>query len=232
MHARSAAAVCATHQAQEVLRQKGYTKPTRVIPYGIPEFFFQADASSPDPNRPFTIGFIGRLLPMKGIDLLLDALEHLPGARLLMVGDGEEKETYQAQCKQNEQAARVEWIPPQPEENIPGLLARMDVLVLPSRRVHGWQEQLGRVLIEAMAVGVPVVGSTSGAIPEVIGDAGLVFQENDAGDLAAVLRRLMDNPGQRDYYKTLGRKRAESRFTWPRFAKELIDFHRTLVSDS
>ena len=63
-------------------------------------------------------------------------------------------------------------------------------MVLPSRTTATWKEQFGRVLTEAMACGVPVVGSNSGAIPEVIADAGLIFPEGDAMSLAAQLQRL------------------------------------------
>ena len=69
-------------------------------------------------------------------------------------------------------------------------LARMSVLVLPSLTTARWKEQFGRVLIEAMALGVPVIGSDSGEIPWVIGDAGLVFPEGNSAVLRERLRAL------------------------------------------
>jgi glycosyltransferase involved in cell wall biosynthesis len=94
---------------------------------------------------------------------------------------------------------RVCVIRPVSYEQMPGLLKSFDVLVLPSVTIvplH--REQFGRVLIEAMAAGVPVVGSSSGAIPEVIGDAGLVVPERDATALAQAIDRVLAEPGLRE----------------------------------
>lgn len=75
---------------------------------------------------------------------------------------------------------------------MPGVYAAMEVLVLPSRQEGFEKEQFGRVLAEAMACGVAVVGSDCGAIPEVIGEAGLVYAQGDVAALAACLERLAD----------------------------------------
>ena len=96
---------------------------------------------------------------MKGIDHLLQAARQIPDLHLIICGSGEDEERLKQMAQESKITQRVEWLPPRDEHQIPALLQQMDVLVLPSRRVEGWQEQLGRVLIEAMAVGTPVIGA-------------------------------------------------------------------------
>ncbi len=88
-------------------------------------------------------------------------------------------------------------------DGVARFLSAIDVLVVPSRPSPVWQEQYGRVIVEAMGCGVPVIGSTSGAIPEVIEDAGLLFDDRDTGALVAHLRALRDSPERR---RELGRR--------------------------
>jgi glycosyltransferase involved in cell wall biosynthesis len=228
MHTLSSAAVTATDGARDVLLDKGYKQPVRVIPYGIPAGFHASRELAAQDDRPFTIGYIGRFMHMKGLDLLLDALTKLPECRLLLVGGGEDESAYRVQADRKNIADRIEWIPPLSENRVPDALRRMDVLVLPSRRVEGWMEQLGRVLIEAMAVGVPVIGSSSGAIPEVIGDAGLVFQENSVADLVEKIHYLQARPEERERFIALGKEWVSTRYTWDRFAQALCQLYREI----
>ena len=75
-------------------------------------------------------------------------------------------------------------------------MRRFDVLVGPSLTTPRWKEQFGRMLVEAMACGVPVIGSDSGEIPHVIGDAGIVVPEGDRVALCAAIARLRDLRGR------------------------------------
>jgi glycosyltransferase involved in cell wall biosynthesis len=95
------------------------------------------------------------------------------------------------------------------------------VLVLPSRTIARWKEQFGRVIIEAHACGTPVIGSDSGAIPEVIADAGLVFPEGDAPKLAAALETLAQNPTLARDLGTKGLDNARTLFTWKNVAERM-----------
>ena len=100
----------------------------------------------------------------------------------------------------------------------------MDLFVLPSRQVPrstlywwypvAWKEQFGRVLTEAMACERAVIGSDSGEIPAVVGDAGLIFPENDVEELAAQMGNLLHNPGQRQTLALRGRQRVLAHYTW------------------
>ncbi len=97
-------------------------------------------------------------------------------------------------------------------EELPHHLAKMDVLVLPSRTTPEWVEQFGHIFLEAMAMGVPVIGSSSGEIPNVIGDAGLVFKEGDTAQLAAYLGRLYRNKQERSHFAEIGKKKSHRAF--------------------
>jgi len=131
------------------------------------------------------VGYIGRLVPEKGVDVLTAALEGLD-ARLLVVGEGPSRRDLERRLAAWP-SGKAAFAGAVGHADIPDYLAFLDALVLPSRTTLVWAEQFGHVLIEAMAAGVPVVGSSSGAIPEVIGDAGLIFPE---GDVEALRRRL------------------------------------------
>src|SRR5690606_30800199 len=112
---------------------------------------------------------------------------------------------------------------------MPAFYRSLDAVVLPSRTTPGWKEQFGRVLVEAMACRVPVVGSDSGEIPHVIGDAGLIFPEGDVAALAHHLRALMDDPSLRQRLGAAGRQRVLERFTMARVAAETVAVYATLA---
>ncbi len=108
-------------------------------------------------------------------------------------------------------SAQVELIPW--TNDVPAELRKLDVLALPSRSTPTWKEQFGRVLIEAMSCGVPVVGSSSGEIARVIGEGGLIYPEGDIAALAAALRRLADDPACGAALGQRGRKRVLEHYT-------------------
>jgi glycosyltransferase involved in cell wall biosynthesis len=114
---------------------------------------------------------------------------------------------------------------------MPAFLRSLDILVLPSISIlplH--REQFGRVLVEAMAAGVAVIGSSSGAIPEVIGSAGLVVPERDPGALAAAIDRLLGDANQRQALIDRGRQRVQERFAWPVIAAQTRDLFRAALA--
>lgn len=164
------------------------------------------------PLDTFIIGFCGRLTHAKGVDILLDALlqlfESKPRVSVssVFLGRGDFRATIE-----NKLGDRVFFPEPLPHDRVCEFMQAIDVLVLPSRTVqtwrNTWQEQFGHVLIEAMACETPVVGSSSGAIPEVIGDAGLVFRERNAVDLKEKLLQLIEDQGLYARLSKLGRER-------------------------
>jgi glycosyltransferase involved in cell wall biosynthesis len=114
----------------------------------------------------------------------------------------------------------------------------MNVLVLPSQTTYqfktltaaGWKEQFGHVLIEAMATHVPVIGSDSGEIPHVIGDAGLVFPEGNTEALRQCLLQVIEQPEFSKNLAEKGYKRAIALYTNKALAQKLLDFYKTLIA--
>ncbi|HQQ00715.1 MAG TPA: glycosyltransferase family 4 protein [bacterium] len=213
-------ALVANRTVEQVLRRKGFTHPVILYPYGIDPVQFQpVDRQSSTTIR---IGYVGRFVPEKGIDLLISALATRSGnTRLVLVGDGPARDSLQKLSNTLGIANRIEWIGPVPPGQLPNIYRNMDILVLPSRTMPNWQEQFGRVLVEAMACGVPVVGSDCGAIPEVIGDAGLIFPECDREALASCLNHLIDSESLRHQYATRGRERVLQFYTHDQCAQVL-----------
>src|SRR5207244_1025724 len=115
------------------------------------------------------------------------------------------------------------------DTDVPEYLAALDALVLPSRTTATWAEQFGHVLIEAMAAGVPVVGSSSGAIPDVVGDAGIIVPEGDAAALRRALGTLLADPALRARLSERGQDRVQAHYAHAVVARELAALYRRLA---
>jgi glycosyltransferase involved in cell wall biosynthesis len=232
--AHADAAIAGNREAVHVLQTKGYTRPVPVIPqFGVDETLFCPPAAKPHaelehPN--FTIGYAGRLVPEKGMDLLLQALAGLPlHARVMIVGTGSALSGLRRLAQDLNVSERVQFAPAVPSARMPAVYAQLDALALPSRTLPNWKEQFGRVLVEAMACGVPVLGSTCGEIPQVIGDAGLIFPEGDVQQLRSQLLRLIEQPALRTDLLQRGRAHVLAHYTMARIADETVAIYRSLT---
>ena len=223
-------ALVGTQGAADVWRSKGYRGALSVIPqFGTDETLFTPAASTPP--RPFTIGYFGRLVEEKGIHILLDAVAQLGGDwRLLLLGSGPERDSLMAQAARLGIADCVQFAPPVPSLEIPPLYHKIDVLALPSLTRPHWKEQFGRVLVEAMMSGVPVIGSDSAAIPDVIGEAGLIVPEGDALALASALRRLRDDMTLREALAAAGREHALAHFTHTQVTSATVAVYQQMLA--
>jgi glycosyltransferase involved in cell wall biosynthesis len=228
-HAR--AGIAGNQEAVGVWRAKGYTGPLPVIPqFGVDPDIFMPRPGSRAAEQPFTIGYAGRLVPEKGIDLLLRAAATLPtDVRLRLIGSGPERGNLLRLAAGLGLAGRVT-ASAAPSLEMPRHLAALDCLVLPSRTRPNWKEQFGRVLIEAMACGVPVVASTCGALPHVVGDAGLIFPEGDVPALAAHLARLRAEPDLRVALSEAGRARVLAHYTQAQVAEATVKLYEQVLS--
>ncbi|HEY1391632.1 MAG TPA: glycosyltransferase [Ktedonobacterales bacterium] len=227
---RAAAIIAGNTDAADVLRRKGYTGPTSI---------FSVHGVDPDIYRPlprasshdtFVIGYLGRLVLYKGVGLLIEALHGMPDhCRLRLVGSGPDERALRRMASEYGVAARVDFVPAIVTADVPRLLADMDVLAAPSLTQSNWKEQFGRVLIESMACGVPVVGSDSGEIPHVIGAAGMIVPEGDGEALRAGLMRLMNDAAMRERFSRAGRARVLERFTQEQVARKTVAvYHEAL----
>lgn len=217
-------------QAAQVMRAKNFSKPMVVTPQlGVDPELFQPRARA-DAARAFTVGYIGRFVAEKGVWTLLTAIADLPTAQLVLVGAGALRSEIERWIAARHLAARVRVVPAVPHEEIARVLNTFDVLVLPSQMTATWKEQFGHVLIEAMASGVPVIGSNSGAIPEVIGDAGIIFPEGDARALRDALATLQNDAVCRAQLAQLGRARVLAHYTHARIAVANVEFFEQVLA--
>lgn len=257
---------CANREAATLLRRYGFQGETPVIPaIGVDTETFRPcsepggdaraqgsslatptghDARSANESTgrtdgmatPFTIGYIGRLVAEKGIDVLLRAVAAARTGcadvplHLHLIGEGPQRQELQELAAEVGIANQVDFLGAQPPVRVAESLCNFDVLVLPSRTTPVWKEQLGRVLLEAMACGVPVIGSDSGAIPEVIGDAGLIVPEGDAAALAAAIVQLFASPELRTALSKRGRTRAETHYSQRHLASQTLAVYRQVVA--
>lgn len=172
----------------------------------------------------FVVGYVGRLVAEKGLDWLLaswKAAALADNARLVFVGQGPLEPVIRSAAATDD---RIRLVGPVPLDHVPSVMASLDALVLPSRTTKGWSEQYGRVITEAMASGVPVIASDSGAIPEVVGDAGILVREGSVEELAAGLARVGSDPAERERLRRAGYARAEVEFSPRQGADRLVAF--------
>ncbi len=230
---RRSAAIAGTERALEVLRAKGYGGLAAVIPqFGVDPELFQP-SRKPVRHRPFTIGFLGRLVEAKGLRTLAEAMNRVGGdTRLRIAGDGPLAGWLRDHAGGRKAADRMELLGAIDPEDAPEFLRSIDVLVLPSIPTRNWVEQFGRSLIEAMACEVAVIGSDSGEIPNVIGDAGAVVPPGDANALADAIALFRDDKKVRADFGSKGRARVLARFTHARIAADTAQFYRRLVGEA
>jgi glycosyltransferase involved in cell wall biosynthesis len=216
--------VVVSEEAGRVLRCRGYRGPLHVVPYSVDLSSFQPvprdDLLAAELGlRRCVIGYFGRLVPEKGVGVLLEAFGRLvdqSSTSLLVVGSG----PLEAAVRSQPGAVLVPGVGP---GNVARYLNLVDVLAVPSLTTPRWKEQFGRVIIEALACGVPVVGSQSGEIPHLLASTGggLVVPEGDADALAAALHLVTHDKELRATYAHRGREAVVSSYSTQHRASRL-----------
>ena len=177
------------------------------------------------------VGFLGRLVPEKGVELLTTALDRMTTPwRALIVGSGPLEQMVSEWGGRH--PTRVRMITTVQHDEVPAYLNAMDVLCAPSQTTPRWREQFGRMLIEAFASGVAVIASTSGEIPHVVADAGVLVPENDVDDPSRwqdAIESLIVERARRSELASRGRERAESVYGWPVVARQHLDFFERVI---
>ncbi len=240
----AAAAVVGNQEAADVLRHKGYRGVIQEIPQmGVSLERFAPAAGARDAARAhllprlgreaLAVGFVGRLVSEKGgADLLRAVAWSGPNVHAVFVGDGPERPALIDLARTLGMGERAQFVPGVKSTDVPAWLHALDVLALPSHTRANWKEQFGRVLIEAMAAETVVVGSSSGEIPRVIGDAGCTFPEADAQALAACLKRLAASPAERADLTRRGAGRVRAKYTTERVASAFAELFQAVASGS
>ncbi|MCA1667801.1 MAG: glycosyltransferase, partial [Thermomicrobia bacterium] len=224
--------VAANQAALDVIRAKGFTKPSFVIPqFGVDPALYQSGPPTARPaNRPPTVGYIGRLVEEKGVQVLLDAVASLRQPyRLEIIGSGYYRTELEVQAARLGIRDRIFFRNSVPSRDVPNVLSKIDMLVVPSLTRSNWKEQFGRVIIEAMACEVPVIGSDSGEIPNVIGDAGIIVPEGDAETLALRIWELMEDRVRRLELAARGRQRVLRYFTQQQVALRYYQLYQAML---
>ena len=217
----------------EVMRNWNYSGQIEVMPQmGVDTELFSPQISSKQDE--FNIGFLGRLVPEKGLDILFTAVSKLRKKGLLnfcltICGSGSSEADLKQEAQKLGIADIIDWRGAVPHEAAPIELGKFDVLVLPSRSVNTWKEQFGHVIIEAMAMGIPVIGSSCGEIPNVIAREDLVFPEEDAAALATILERMICDAEGRKEAGAYGLSRVHNNYSHETIARNLIALWHKLV---
>jgi glycosyltransferase involved in cell wall biosynthesis len=237
VHENAKGAIAGNAEGLDVLRRRGFAKPAAHIPQlGVdPNVFRKQDATALRKKLGiegiFALGFVGRLSPEKGLDTLVKAMTLLPAdCVLVLVGDGPERTKIKAMTCNYGISARVRWVPWVNSGEVAEYMNAFDVIALPSRTRWNVKEQFGRVLVEAMACETCVVGSDSGEIPCVVGDAGLIFHEGDERELARCVSRLMHDSCLRDELQCRGRQRVLTHFAYAKIAADTVSFYKLICS--
>lgn len=228
-------AVARQSEGVEVLRAKGYRGPVEVVGNAV-----DADLFRPLDREEckrllgvsgFVVGYVGRLIEAKGLMDIVEALPHTSDTTLVFVGTGPFQDALQTRVARLGLESRVRFLPPRPMDELPQVMNALDALLLVSRTTRTWKEQFGRVIIEAQACETPVIGSDSGAIPEVIGEGGLVVREGSSTEIAAAIRQLKDRPSLARQMGQIGRQQVEKLYTWKRVAERMRDIYGKMLPE-
>jgi len=225
----STAAVVGNPEASRLLREDGFNGPVLVAPQlGIDVEHEQII------SKKKCIGFVGRLTVEKGVDNLIQAFAQVvlsqPDLELLIVGSGKEEIFLKNLAESLGVAEKVIFTGSVDHYRAIELIKTLSILVLPSKDTALWKEQFGHVLIEAMAHGVAVVGSDAGAIPWVIKDGGLVFEQGNVDNLAHKLRLLLQDDQLRQGCIERANKLIEEEYSHEAVAKKLGTFLHTIAA--
>ncbi len=220
--------IAGTERARQVLFSKGHRRASVVIPqFGVDPNLF-APNGNPKSNAQFVVGYAGRLVPEKGVDVLVRAVGAIGGDSVLRVaGDGPARD----QLRRLEPGVNVEFVGGIASEGMPSFYQDLDVFVLPSVGRKGWAEQFGRAAVEAMACGVPTIVSDTGELPSVVGGGGAIVPAGDVDALSTMLRTLRDDSSRYQELAVDGRERVLGSFTTNAIAKATASFYRDVVSN-
>ncbi len=229
---RADAVITLTERLRALAVEDG-TEPAKVhvIPSGVRPGQWAQERADPFPEvrRPRVL-FVGRLAFQKGVITLVEAAARLTqDAEVLLVGDGPDRAAVQRRIAELGLQDRVRLTGFKPHDEVPAVLRHGDVLVLPST-----YEELGSVLVEGMRAGLPIVGSATGGIPEVVrdGETGVLCPPGDAAAFATAIDGLLADPARARRLGDAGAARAKD-YSWARLAPRVLEVYaQALAGDA
>jgi len=211
--------------AAAVVQAIGYRGPVRPIGYGVDRQTFacrRSPLATQSRTTQLHIGYVGRIVEEKGLDDALDAIARTESrVTLAIMGEGPHEGRLHRRAAALGLADRVEmrgW--GQPAE-VASFLHSLDVLILLTRTTASVVEQFGRVIVEAQSCGIPVIGSSCGAIPSVVGAGGWIVPERSPEKLAALLDRIANDRDTLRAKAQLAQRNVSTRFTYEVVADDL-----------
>lgn len=227
--------LCYTIKAKNCLIKEGIENhKIHVIRIGVDLNRFKAQSVK---RKIINILFVGRLVEEKGILDLYESFRNIQQSvnniskkvNLIIIGDGRLK-TKLINYINKDGLDKFVKIETKPYDEIPNVYNNADIFVLPSKTTKTWEEQYGMVLIEAMATGLPIIAYRSGAIPEIVENAGILIDEGNVSDLSNTLVQLIADCNLRLKLGKIGRIRVEKEFDSKKQAKKLKKLYENICS--
>jgi len=222
-----------TTSIEDILRAKGYTSKTFLKPFTVDSEIYHRKHSDRSRDAVFTMGYIGRIVEEKGLSTFAKALGQIKELnwRLMVAGGGEYESTWFRMLDQYGIGNRVTKAGFISHAEVSSFYSQIDLSVLPSETRSNWKEQFGRVIIESLSCGTPVVGSDSGHIPVLLKETGggLIFREGSSSSLAGALRFMIQNPTDRLKMSYAGREVVLQRYTLKPVAKQFAESIHAMV---
>ena len=213
-------------------------RPVEVVPNGadraifFPRAFEEARARLGLPQDEKIVSYVGKLVPRKGVDTLIEAMGILaerdtPAPLLVVAGIGELRESMEARAAELGIGARVHFLGKLPHDDVPLAIAAGNVFVLPSL-----SEGLPTVVCEAMSCGRPVVATAVDGTPEIVrdGETGFLVPPKDPAALAAALARVLDDPALAARMSYRADVIAAERYTWDANARDMERIYSELLA--
>lgn len=202
-------------------------RPSAVLPQGglaIPGSIWR------DRQGPLSFGITGRLVPERGVDRFFTTLGDTYGDwRCSIMGTGPSQPDLEAQAQRLGISSRVDWLGNLPREQWAEWFGSIDVLVAPSQSTIAWVEPTGAMILEAMASGVAPVVTRCGALPDVVGDAGLIVDEGNQAALTRAIQSLVADPEHARQIGSTARRRVLEEFSDGAVARKWATFWREIL---
>jgi glycosyltransferase involved in cell wall biosynthesis len=182
---------------------------------------------APRDGRPFTVGFVGRLVEQKNPRLFVEVMKQLPAVHGVLGGGGPLLHAIEEEIAVSGMASQIEMTGELAHSDVLQVLCRIDVLVMTSL----W-EGLPALLLEAMYLGIPVVSVPVGGVPEIVehGRTGLLSNGSDSSQLAALVRQLHDNPDERTAIAASARSQVQGKFLEAQMVESIAVVYRELLT--